>query len=75
MGAVQTAIVTGASRGLGAAIATELAATGVQVAVNYFYRRDAAERVCQNIREAGGSAEPFLPMCGAKMMSSNWLRR
>jgi 3-oxoacyl-[acyl-carrier protein] reductase len=59
MGAVQTAIVTGASRGLGAAIATELAATGVQVAVNYLYRRDGAERVCQNIREAGGSAEPF----------------
>jgi 3-oxoacyl-[acyl-carrier protein] reductase len=56
---MRTAIVTGASRGLGAAIATELAATGVQVAVNYLQSRDAAERVCQNIREAGGTAEPF----------------
>jgi 3-oxoacyl-[acyl-carrier protein] reductase len=55
----KTAIVTGASRGLGAAIAIELAATGAQVAVNYFQGREKAERVCETIRKAGGVAEPF----------------
>jgi 3-oxoacyl-[acyl-carrier protein] reductase len=32
---------------------------GVRVAVNYLRSRDAAERVCEHIREAGGTAEPF----------------
>jgi 3-oxoacyl-[acyl-carrier protein] reductase len=55
----RTAIVTGASRGLGAAIAMELAAAGLKVAVNYFHNREAAERVCEQVRGAGGVAEPF----------------
>jgi 3-oxoacyl-[acyl-carrier protein] reductase len=55
----RTAIVTGASRGLGAAIAMELAAAGLKVAVNYFNRQGAAERVCEQIRGAGGVAESF----------------
>jgi 3-oxoacyl-[acyl-carrier protein] reductase len=58
MQANRTAIVTGASRGLGAAIAAELAASGLQVAVNYFNSRPAADRVCDAIRAAGGMAEP-----------------
>jgi 3-oxoacyl-[acyl-carrier protein] reductase len=55
----RTAIVTGASRGLGAAIATELAAAGIKVAVNCFKSQEAAERVCEQIRRAGGIAETF----------------
>jgi 3-oxoacyl-[acyl-carrier protein] reductase len=55
----RTAIVTGASRGLGAAIAMELAAAGLKVAVNFFNSQAAADRVCEQIRGAGGVAEAF----------------
>jgi 3-oxoacyl-[acyl-carrier protein] reductase len=57
--APRTALVTGASRGLGAAIAVELASRGVSVAVNYFERRERGDQVCQSIREQGGIAEAF----------------
>jgi NAD(P)-dependent dehydrogenase (short-subunit alcohol dehydrogenase family) len=55
----RVALVTGASRGLGAVIARRLAASGASLAVNYFGSRDKAEHVVQQIREAGGIAEPF----------------
>src|SRR6185437_14453419 len=55
----KVALVTGASRGLGAAIAIELGAVGADVAVNYFRNESAAERVCARIRENGGKAHPF----------------
>jgi len=51
------ALVTGASRGIGAAIARDLAAAGGRVVVNYRERRDAAEAVAADIRAAGGFAE------------------
>lgn len=47
------ALVTGASRGLGRAIALELGASGMDVAVNYFNGRSAAEDVCHRIRAFG----------------------
>src|SRR5271168_4370439 len=57
--APRTALVTGASRGLGRAIALELAAEGARVAVNYFSRQDAAEQVCEQIQNHGGNARTF----------------
>jgi len=55
----RVALVTGASRGLGAAIAMELGAIGMAVAVNYFKSEAAAERVCESIRNSGGRAQAF----------------
>jgi 3-oxoacyl-[acyl-carrier protein] reductase len=55
----RTALVTGASRGLGAAIALELGARGAKVAVNYFAKRDRAEQVCAQIKKHGGEATAF----------------
>jgi 3-oxoacyl-[acyl-carrier protein] reductase len=55
----KVALVTGASRGLGAAIAVKLGACGARVAVNYFGSPDKAQRVAAQIRDAGGSAEAF----------------
>jgi 3-oxoacyl-[acyl-carrier protein] reductase len=55
----RTALVTGGSRGLGRAMALELAAAGAHVAVNYFNRRDAAEQTCAAIRQSGGHARAF----------------
>ncbi|RWZ60526.1 3-oxoacyl-[acyl-carrier-protein] reductase [Halobacillus fulvus] len=52
----QVALVTGASRGIGRAIALELAGQGAKVAVNYAGSEDKAEAVVQEIREKGGEA-------------------
>lgn len=53
----RVALVTGASRGIGAAIAARLAAEGATVAVNYAGRADAAADVVARIEAAGGSAQ------------------
>jgi glucose 1-dehydrogenase len=52
----QTALVTGASAGIGAAVAEALGAAGARVAVNYSASADAAERVAAEIRARGGEA-------------------
>lgn len=52
----KTAIVTGASRGIGREIALELAKNGANVVVNYASRADQAEEVVTLIRQGGGEA-------------------
>ncbi len=52
----KVAIVTGASRGIGRAIALELAATGAKVAINYARSSDAATAVVAEIEAMGGNA-------------------
>jgi len=52
----KTALVTGASTGIGAAVAIAFAARGVRVAVHYNSSADAANQVVDTIRSAGGDA-------------------
>jgi 3-oxoacyl-[acyl-carrier protein] reductase len=50
----KTALVTGASRGIGGAIAIALGRAGVNVAVNYRSSGDLAREVCRRIEDHGG---------------------
>jgi 3-oxoacyl-[acyl-carrier protein] reductase len=52
----KVALVTGASKGIGASIAKELAANGAAVAVNYSSSPEAAKKVVAQIEAAGGKA-------------------
>lgn len=52
----KVAIVTGASKGIGAGIAEALAAEGAAVVVNYASSRDGADRVVAGIKSNGGKA-------------------
>ncbi len=53
----RVALVTGASRGIGRAIALELAQRGAAVVVNYHSHAEAAEEVVRLITAAGGTAQ------------------
>lgn len=63
----KTALVTGASRGIGRATAIALAKAGAQVLVHYGRGADEAKAVVQEIRDAGGRAEAL----GADLSSPN----
>src|ERR1700692_5127707 len=52
----RVAIVTGASKGIGAGIAKGLAAEGATVVVNYASSKEGAERVVSEIKAKGGKA-------------------
>jgi 3-oxoacyl-[acyl-carrier protein] reductase len=55
------ALITGASRGLGKAIALRLATDGFAVIINYQSNKEAAEDTLKQVQEAGGTGEllPF----------------
>ena len=55
----RTALVTGASRGLGAAMAVALAEAGHPVAVNFFANGDRAAQLCNDLHARGLTARPF----------------
>lgn len=59
MADARTALVTGAGKGIGRAVALRLAGMGFHVAVNYNRSEKQANEVCQLIRDAGGTALPF----------------
>jgi acetoacetyl-CoA reductase len=52
----RVAIVTGGSRGIGAAIAMELAKNGVKIVINYNTQKEQADKVVAEINEIGGEA-------------------
>ncbi len=61
---MKVALVTGASRGIGRAIATSMASSGVTVAVHYDKSADAALEVVNEITKSGGSAQAFQASLG-----------
>jgi 3-oxoacyl-[acyl-carrier protein] reductase len=58
-GTDHVAVVTGGSRGIGRAIVLELAASNIKVAFTYRSNRKAADELCQEVKELGGTTVRF----------------
>ncbi len=52
----KTVLVTGGSRGIGAAIAAQFGKNGYRVIINYNNSQELAERICSDVNESGGRA-------------------
>jgi len=65
------ALVTGAGRGIGRAIAIDLSAMGAHIAVNYRNSESAAIELCQEITRNGGKAAAFRADVGVNEQVSN----
>ena len=76
----KVAVVTGASRGIGRAIAEKLAEEGVFVVINYRGNEEQAKQVQQTIKEQGGNAgiygcdvSDFSACCTSSIFSASFL--
>src|SRR5947208_16688888 len=52
----KVAVITGASKGIGAAIAEKLGSGGANVVVNYAHDKAGAEKATEKIKQSGGNA-------------------
>lgn len=67
----KTALVTGASRGIGRATAAALAEAGAHVLVHYGRSRQEAESLVVEIRRKGGLADAYQPIWELRMAQRN----
>lgn len=70
----KVALVTGASKGIGAGIATAFGAAGASVAVGFARDKEGADRVVGEIEAAGGRS-PFRVIFRRLTMSKPWSAR
>ena len=71
----KVALVTGGSRGIGAAIAKELADQGADVAFSYAASADKAEAVAKELKSKGVRAAAFRPIRPTPSRSGIWSSR